>query len=513
MAANVKVQERALQLAEELPSSVFDLWKTTNKSFFPLYTDTSRYLILKGGGGSGKSIFAGRKILERAAEPRYHRFLVVRKVKQTLGETCFQQLVRQANMHFPGQFRITESPMRMIHKRTKNRIVFEGLDDVDKRKSIYGISDIWIEEATDITEYDFDQLDIRRRHREPDFDYSQIIMTFNPVSATHWIKKRFFDKKHPKATIHESTFRDNKFLSDEDIEAMRLMKETNPYYYQVFYLNQWGVTGETVFNAELVTERLAEVQDKKHRLCRFEYEQATDVRSHNPRIDSPRLIDSPFGSIKIYKDVEPGAFYVIGGDPAGEGADEYVGQVIDNTTGEQVAVLCQKMDAHEYADQMYCLGKHYNDALMSIETNAGGHYIIERLARLGYRKLYVREKVDSVTRQTVNAFGFNTNKTTRMPIIENLVEALSAKETMETINDAKTLDQMLTFVRDEHGRPAAEAGAHDDHVMALAIAHYTRGQQRMTKPEFVKHKPVPFHVESTKGINDYLGKGDKLEVI
>ena len=48
------------------------------------------------------------------------------------------------------------------------------------------------------------------------------------------------------------------------------------------------------------------------------------------------------------------------------------------------------------------------------------------------------------------------------------------------VNDRRTLEEMLTFVRDEHMRPAAEPGAHDDCVLALAIAWYIRPQQRMT---------------------------------
>ena len=60
--------------------------------------------------------------------------------------------------------------------------------------------------------------------------------------------------------------------------------------------------------------------------------------------------------------------YVIGGDTAGDGSD-FLGQVLDNTDGMQVAKLKHQFDEDLYARQMFCLGKYYNYALLVIETN------------------------------------------------------------------------------------------------------------------------------------------------
>lgn len=82
-------------------------WKqmreTNNAHFLPLLFDKHRFLVLKGGGGSGKSIFAGRKILERVTNEPGHRYLVVRKVAKTLRESCFEQLKKQANEYYADQ--------------------------------------------------------------------------------------------------------------------------------------------------------------------------------------------------------------------------------------------------------------------------------------------------------------------------------------------------------------------------------------------------------------------------
>jgi hypothetical protein len=95
--------------------------------------------------------------------------------------------------------------------------------------------------------------------------------------------------------------------------------------------------------------------------------------------------------------------------------------------------------------------------------------------------------------------------------VDNLVEALSTKEGIETINDKKTLEQMLTFVRNERGKPEAQAGAHDDHIMALGIAHYTRHQQKV----YIKHKEdiICGGFFDERNVKSSLGEGESLEVI
>lgn len=83
-ATKTRTYERELEVA---------LWwrdfrATNNAHFLPLLFDQHRYLVLKGGGGSGKSIFAGRKVLERVTSEPGHRWLVCRKVARTLRESC-----------------------------------------------------------------------------------------------------------------------------------------------------------------------------------------------------------------------------------------------------------------------------------------------------------------------------------------------------------------------------------------------------------------------------------------
>ena len=193
--------------------------------------------------------------------------------------------------------------------------------------------------------------------------------------------------------------------------------------------------------------------------------------------------DDDQGPVMIYKFPEPGRPYVLGGDTAGEGSDSFVDQVLDNVTGLQVAKLRSGykdgMDEGTYAHLTYCLGMYYNTALMAIETNYST-YPQKELERLGYRKFWVREKVDEFTGDIVQSYGFQTNKLTRAVVLGNLQSIV--REQVQVIVDKETLEEMLAFTLNEDRklRPEAEAGSHDDCVLALAIAHNARGQQRMT---------------------------------
>lgn len=437
-----------------------DLRETTNKAFWDLYTDEHRYLVLMGGGGSGKSIFAGRKVLERCISEPGHRWLVCRKVGRTLRDSCFAQLRGQISEHYPqagAQIRTGDIEISFTNGST---ILFAGLDDVEKLKSIYNITGIWIEEASELAEEDFNQLDIRLRGETR--EYKQIILSFNPISITHWLKRRFFDVPDERARTHRSTYKDNRFLDDEAIRTLEGFRDKDPYYYQVYCLGQWGVTGKTVFNAQAVAERLNRIP-KPIKQGFFG--------------DDGKLCEEDGGPLQIFREPVDGRPYVIGGDTSGEGSDYFVAQVLDNITGEQVAVLRHQYDEDVYAKQVYHLGMLYNTALVGLEANFST-YPIKRLEQLGYTNQYVREQVDTFTGAIRQAFGFRTTNTTRPLIIGELVEAM--RDGIHLVNDRSTLEEMLTFIRNEKLRAEAEPGAHDDCVLSLAIAWHIRPQQSMT---------------------------------
>lgn len=447
-----------------------ELPKMLNAWIRKLFNNRGRYIVCKGGGGSGKSYGIFQLIVYRVIAEPGHKVLVIRKVATTLRESCFSLVVEIiASYGCTNLFKINKSDM-VIECINGNKILFKGLDDPEKIKSINGITDIVIEEATELEQSDIQQLDIRLRGKTK--QPKQMFIMFNPVSATHWIKKMFFDVKREDCTVIETNYKDNRFLDEESKKVLESFKETDPYYYMVYCLNQWGVTGKTVFDVEAVSNRLETIKPPLAKGY-FRYSIVND------KIDdkSIQFIESDQGYILVYEKPRPNIPYVIGGDTAGSGADNFVNQVLDNTNGRQVATLRHQFDEDLYAHQTYCLGKWYNMALIGIESNYT-IYPIKKLQDLGYNKMYMREIEDSITNKITLKYGFNTNKLTRPLIIAELIQIV--RENSNLINDRTTLEEMLTFVRNDKGRPEAEEGAHDDCIMALAIAYYIRDQQAFT---------------------------------
>ena len=447
-----------------------------NPLFRPYLTDnTHRYLILYGGAGSGKSVFAVQRFLYRLLTLSLCNILVVRAVAATNRDSTyalFRQVISKWGLS--ELFSCKDSDLR-ISCANGNSVIFKGLDDTEKLKSITfpkgELTDIWIEEASEILEEDFNQLDVRLRGKGA---HKQMVLTFNPVSVLHWLKLRFFDRKDPRALVLKSTYKDNQFLDEDYKRTLEGYKDTDPYYYSVYCLGEWGVLGQTIFDAQKVSERLSQLAGPVRR-GEFTFATWYSPEANEVLIDDStiRWVEMDTGPIQIYQEPAPGGAYVIGADTAGEGSDFNVGQVIDHITGQQVCTIRGQMDEDLFAKQLYCLGKHYHTALVSVEANFSS-YPIRELERLRYPRQYVRQAEDSFTHRIRQSYGFKTSSVTRPLVIAGLVEVV--REHPEWLNDRDTLNEMLTFVRNENGRPEAQEGAHDDCVMGLGIAYYTRGR-------------------------------------
>lgn len=232
-------------------------------------------------------------------------------------------------------------------------------------------------------------------------------------------------------------------------------------------------TGDCVFDAEAVVLRRKTVEADAWIRGRFSI-----VKDAAGGIASFSFERSDDGFLRVRKMPEEGVPYVIGGDTAGTGSDSFVGQVLDNRTGEQVAVLQHTFGEREYAEQMFCLGKWYNEALIGVEVNYSTYPQL-KLEELGYTNFFVRERYDTFSGKPEKAFGYLTSARTRPVMIDNLRDV--ARYDLDLITDFQTLGEMLTFVYDDNRRPAAQVGEHDDLVMALAIAHMIRSQAPTAK--------------------------------
>ena len=464
--------------------------KAFNPKYKPYLYNTSRYLIFYGGSGSGKSVFIVQRYLVKLLTKKRCNLLVVRNVGDTNRDSTFalfKQIINKWKLS--DYFKINESDLKITCKLNNNEIVFKGLDDSEKLKSITfangELTDVWAEEATEIPEKDRDgknalnQLDLRLRGKGTE---KQMVISFNPVDVNHHLKKRFFDNKPDNCSVLHTTYKDNNFLDDEYRQLLESYKTTDPYYYDVYCLGMWGVTGKTIFNAQKVNERLSQLKDSKSlKTGYFIYDYVNEKI-----VDSSiKWIDDDTGYISIYDTPKQNYPYVLGCDTAGEGSDFFAGHVIDNTSGRQVAVYHNQQDEDLFTKQIYCLGRYYNNALIGLETNFST-YPSQELQRLDYPNQYMREVEDSITNTIEKRYGFKTTKLTRPLIISELVEIV--REHTEVFNDVATLNEMLTFVRNEKGKPCAKEGAHDDLIMSMAITYYIRTQQSFKPFEQAEEK-------------------------
>jgi len=226
--------------------------KKINKHFIPLFKDKSRIQVLVGGASSSKSYSTGQKYIYKCIREKGHKILVVRKVAKTLRHSVFDLMIAIINdSNMQGLFKYNRSEFLITCIANGNEIICTGLDDVEKLKSIHGITDIWIEEASEISESDFNQLDLRLRGET--LHKKTITLTLNPISIKHWIKKRFFDRKENDCITHHSTYKNNEHLDKDTIN--RLEQITDSYFKAVYVLGEWGVYGNVVFfNYEILDD-------------------------------------------------------------------------------------------------------------------------------------------------------------------------------------------------------------------------------------------------------------------
>ena len=216
----------------------------TIRFYFPIVIDM-KFTMALNSAGSGKSVFAFQKMIIKALTDK-RRVLVIRKVERTLKDSVFQ-----LSINILSQFQLLQSCR--INRTTHNiilpngsQLLFKGFDNPQKIKSITGITDIVIEEATQLTLQDFSQLDLRLRDKAKNL---QIFLCFNPVSKTNWVYKHFFANGTPQNTIIlKTTYKDNKFLPKEYIDAIEAMKVTNPTYYKIYGQGQFCSLDRLVFD-------------------------------------------------------------------------------------------------------------------------------------------------------------------------------------------------------------------------------------------------------------------------
>lgn len=237
-----------------------------NRAYFPYIDAPQRTQIFFGGSSSGKSVFlAQRTVVDILKGGR--NYLVCRAVGRTIRRSVYNEIVKVIrDWELSDFFNINKSEL-IITCDNGYQIMFCGLDDVEKVKSMTPevgvITDIWVEEATETNRDTIKQLYKRQRGKSD--KPKRLTLSFNPILQTHWIYEEYFAGWTDDQTLIETdallilktTYKDNRFLTKEDIEDLK--NEKDEYFYNVYTLGNWGVLGDVIFTnwkiADLTKER------------------------------------------------------------------------------------------------------------------------------------------------------------------------------------------------------------------------------------------------------------------
>ena len=232
------------------------LSKYLGKGYNRFHHSRNFYRVVKGGRGSKKSKSTALDYIYKMLKYPWANLLVVRRFSNTNKQSTYTDLKWAANrMKVSHLFKFNESLPEITVKETGQKILFRGLDDPLKITSITVdnglLAWLWLEEAYQVENKDkFDTLveSIRGSVDDKNF-FKQITVTFNPWSERHWLKSAFFDEetRFNDVFADTTTYRDNEWLDQQDIDRYEDLWRTNPRRAAVVANGDWGVAEGLVF--------------------------------------------------------------------------------------------------------------------------------------------------------------------------------------------------------------------------------------------------------------------------
>ena len=245
---------------------IISLQKVIGKGYADFWNTKKRYRVCKGSRGSKKSKTTALNMIERLYEFPESNGLCVRRFSNTLRDSVFSDLKWAIHrLGLDSYFDCTVSPMQITRRSTGQKILFRGLDDGLKITSISVdkgyLCFVWIEEAYEIfDESDFNKLDMSIRGEVPEGYFKQITLTFNPWSATSWLKKRFFDNPDDNTFVKTTTWQCNEWLDESDRKIFLDMKEKNPRRYRIEGNGDWGIAEGLIYE-NVVFDEVFDVEE------------------------------------------------------------------------------------------------------------------------------------------------------------------------------------------------------------------------------------------------------------
>jgi len=221
-----------------------------NEKYIPLFNGDTRYYIITGGRGSGKS-YAVNLFLNTLTYTEGHKVLFTRYTMTSAHTSIIPEFVEKIDvMGASDDFRVTRD--EIINQTTDSGIMFKGIrtssgNQTAALKSLSGVTTFVVDEAEELVdEAVFDKIDLSVRSNK---QQNRVILVLNPTSKEHWIYKRFFESRGVEAgwngikgdtTYIHTTYMDNKAnLPDSFLYSIEEMKIKRPEKYEHQILGGW----------------------------------------------------------------------------------------------------------------------------------------------------------------------------------------------------------------------------------------------------------------------------------
>ena len=229
-----------------------NLNKELNYKHLDLFQSTAPELCVRGGANAGKSYSIADKLLlqPRIQPDKRLKALVVRKTFPSLRSSVIDIFKRRAEVH---KINFNMNEQKAVAQCENLEIVFKSLhnkEDYIAVKSITDVDFIWVNEITDLREFDFDMLGFRIRGGQS--AYSQFMFDFNPTGKTSWVYKRFYENGNGKTQKLRYTVLDNPWAKQEEIDKLKAYKEVDENLYNIYFKGEWGELTGVIFSWDLV---------------------------------------------------------------------------------------------------------------------------------------------------------------------------------------------------------------------------------------------------------------------
>lgn len=384
--------------------------------------------IVFGGSSSGKSYAIAQRVIIDIISNNERNYLIVRHTLNSLRKSTWNEVLKTiSKFKLQKYFIINKSDMVLTCVLNNCQIIFAGLDDPEKIKSVTPIkgviTDVWIEEATQISYDSYKQLEKRLRGKTN--VNKRILLSFNPILRTHWIYKEFFSVyrddiqyvENERLSILKTTYRDNKFLTKEDVDLLE--SETDKYYRDVYVEGKWGVLGNLIF--------------KNFETKEFDYSSFDNIRNG---VDWGFGSD-PFAFVRLHIDQKKKEIYIFDEIYAIELADEETISMIKERTKKNEIVTCDSSEPKS-------ISNYRKNNLNAKAARKGAGSIETGIKFLQGYKIYIHPKCTN-TKQEFESYKFKetmTGETLPVPVDKNnhIIDAIRyAIESDITGNKFKTI--------------------------------------------------------------------------